>query len=87
MGSHPRQIWKAVVLRQIAPTANEFSSWQQWVGWVAGNPSPVATQLREFDAKLAREGRTHLVLFDALDRTADSREDQERLLWTSATGA
>ncbi len=76
----PRLIWKAVVLRQIAPDAAAFGGWAERVDWVEANPSSVARELREFDARLSQQQRMHVVLFDALDRTADSREDQERLL-------
>lgn len=79
-GCHPRLIWKTIVLRNIAPDAPTQSGWLKRVQWVEHNPSPAADLLRDRDAKLQREGRVHLVLFDALDRTADSKDDRERLL-------
>lgn len=78
-GSSPRLIWKAIVLRQVARDAADFSDWRRWVQWVEANPSPVAAHLRDFDACLQREGRSHLVLFDALDRTAGTSDKRELL--------
>ena len=79
-GYKPRVIWKAVVLRHVAPGTHGFRGWKAWVSWVAANPSPVAKALRDFDSRRAEEGRVHVVLFDALDRTADTRGQQEVLL-------
>ncbi len=79
-GYKPRLIWKAVVLRQIIPDDNAFGGWEHLVQSVVENPSSVATYLRDFDAKLEQGKQSHIVLFDALDRTADTRVDRERLL-------
>jgi len=76
----PRLIWKAVVLRSIAPDQVFFDNWLRYVDWVTQHPSEVAELFREFDERLSREQRSHLVLFDALDLTADSRDDQKSLL-------
>lgn len=81
IGLKPRLIWKAVVLRQIVPNLVPAGDWRQLVEWVVKNPSQVATSLREFDEKLERDKQTHIVLFDALDRTADTRAEQEQLLY------
>ena len=80
LGYNPRLIWKAVVLRQIAPHLTPFTDWRQLVNWVTENPSPSAAAFREFDAKLIQDRLSHIVLFDALDRTADNRKAREQLL-------
>ncbi|MBN2527180.1 MAG: hypothetical protein JXR76_12370 [Deltaproteobacteria bacterium] len=76
----PRLIWKAVILRQITPQAVEFVNWDQFVDWVVENPSAVASHFREFDDEKRRSNESHIVLFDALERTADKRTDREALL-------
>ena len=76
----PRLIWKTVVLRQIAKDALPGSSWGESVQWVVNNPSLVATALRGAEEKLRAAKQRHVVLFDALDRTADRRSDRRQLL-------
>jgi len=76
----PRLIWKTVVLRQIVKDAVPGSSWGESVHWVVNNPSQVATALRGAEEKLRAAKQRHVVLFDALDRTADRRSDRLRLL-------
>ena len=79
-GHKTRLIWKAVVLKHVAPQATPFVDWNQFVSWVVDNPSPAAACLREFDDAQTAKNQSHLVLFDALDRTADTRDSQEELL-------
>ena len=79
-GFKPRLIWKTVVLRQLAKDALPDASWGDSVGWVVANPSQVATLLRAAEARLREAKQRHVVLFDALDRTADRRADRLLLL-------
>lgn len=76
----PRLIWKAVVLRHVAAEAVRSGSWAEIVSWVTGNPSLVANAIRQADAKLAAGECIHLVLFDALDTTADDWNSRQMLL-------
>lgn len=79
-GIKPRLIWKTVVLRHVAQAALPGETWAEWARWVSQNPSRVAVVMREADARLRSAGQQHLVLFDALDRTADSRPARMQLL-------
>jgi hypothetical protein len=71
-----RKIWLTVVLHHVARghLPEEFtsaSSWEARTEWVEGNPEAVESALYRADGELDRAGKFHLVLFDALDRTAD----------------
>lgn len=79
-GHKPRLIWKTVVLRQIAPDVVPGASFDAATQWVTQNPSLVAEAIRRADARLRGAGQRHLILFDALDRTADLRSERQRLL-------
>lgn len=78
-GVRPEQVWKSVVLRIFAPP-NEDMTWLQWARSVQGEPSVAARALRDANSLLASSGTKHLVVFDALDRTADSPEQRRDLL-------
>jgi hypothetical protein len=72
----PRRIWQTVVLRNLAgkQLPEQFTSLEAWterVNWVIDNPEEVERILYRVDEELNRVHRFHLVLFDALDRTAD----------------
>jgi hypothetical protein len=71
-GVPARSIWRTVFLAQVAPDFfAEDSTWSDKVAWVTENPELVARALREQDAAYVARGEKALVLFDALDRTAD----------------
>ena len=76
----PRLIWKSVVLRQIVPDLVPFSGWSGFAKWVQQEPSKVANAVRAKNDELRTAGRKHIVLFDALDNTADTWEDKQVLL-------
>lgn len=68
-----RHIWRAVVATQVklpTPYPSE-GKWPEKVKWVAENPESYDELLYAVDEALFREGKTHLILFDALDRLAD----------------
>lgn len=72
----PRQAWRTIALRQIIKnTASDPSlkeeSWRDAVKWVAEHPEDVEGKLYQADQDLEKKGDYHLILFDALDRTAD----------------
>jgi hypothetical protein len=82
-GSH-RLVWRAVVLgvvrTAVEPGRAAPVSWSEQVAQVRADPGGSSEALRRLDARLAAEGRTMLVLFDALDRTSSAREDSSRWL-------
>jgi hypothetical protein len=68
-----RHIWRAVVATQIKfsfpfPSG---SKWSEKVQWVAEHPENYDELLFKVDEELSKKGKTHLILFDALDRLAD----------------
>jgi hypothetical protein len=78
----PRLIWRAVVARQVVSGAGEFrmASWQKQIEWVKANTEAAEEALVSADARLTRDGRTHLVLFDSLDRAAKDWNTMQRVL-------
>jgi hypothetical protein len=71
-GVPARTLWRTVFLAQVAPDFfHEDSTWSGKVEWMTENPEVVARALREQDAAYIARGEKALVLFDALDRTAD----------------
>lgn len=79
-GFDPRQIWRAVLLAQLDSGIKSMDSWQQRVKWVATNPEAVSKLIRNFDDQAAASATRHLLVFDALDRTADEWTDRRALL-------
>lgn len=67
----PRQIWRTVVLRQVTRGSSPKRKWQEHVQWVVDHPEDVERRLLSADQTLAKANTYHLILFDALDRTAD----------------
>ncbi len=75
-GLEPRHIWLAVVFRQVlgeqAPQAfKDLTGWKERIEWVQGHPEKVDEYWYEADNRLDQQKQYHIVLFDALDRTAD----------------
>lgn len=83
-GHEPRLIWKAVALRHfIAASGIDIelpSQWRELAEWVRDDAQRVADLLRRADQTLAHRNQTHVVLFDALDRTAASDGHRQALL-------
>lgn len=72
----PRQIWRTIALRKVIKGTGEesslpASSWRDAVKWVVDQPETVERILFRADQELDQAGIHHLILFDALDRTAD----------------
>ena len=77
----PYAVWRAVAVRQLAGAEHpvrQAASWPDRVAWTDGNPEAADRLLHERDSRFARENRYFLVLFDALDRSADKWEDMYR---------
>ncbi len=69
-GVKPRQIWRTVHAQHLATAdgpLRKFSSWSERVEFVVQNPKRIDKLLYDRDIQLDREGKFHLVLFDALD--------------------
>lgn len=67
-GGDPYDLWRAVVLRWVAESANEpipATTWQHTVSWMKSNPEAAAHVMARH-----RNWRG-LILFDALDRTSN----------------
>lgn len=65
-------IWRAVVLRQLTDRYDKQLPGKDWadvVAYVADNPEREERLLSRIADRLAAQGRRHLVIFDALDRT------------------
>ncbi len=80
-GIEPRQIWRAIIAKQVliakeAPDFAELSRWSERVDWLVADSERTALALYGADQRLAKQRVRHLVLFDALDRTAS---DWDRL--------
>jgi len=80
-----RRVWQTVVLKHVADgeILEEFRSlrtWQERVKWVCGHPEEVERCLFEADQRLAVADQFHMILFDALDRTADKWERMHALV-------
>ena len=75
-GCEPRRIWQAVVFRQVlgdlAPQEfKALTAWKDRIQWIQDHPEWVDEHLYKADISLDQEKKHHIVLFDALDRTAD----------------
>jgi hypothetical protein len=79
-GADPRQIWRAVLLAHFDPGIRSMTSWQERVAWVTNSPEAVAKLIRRYDDAAEANGVRHLLLFDALDRTADEWTERRALL-------
>ena len=84
-GRDPRRIWQTVIFQQVmgeqAPA--EFvalSGWGARIEWLASHPEQLEKYLYECDQSLQQQGKMHLVLFDALDRSADDWHKMNALL-------
>ncbi len=85
----PYILWKTVLFHQVADGAypEEYAAfnavpdpWNARIQWVHFHPDQVASIFRSCDAKLAERGAYHIVLFDALDRTANDWQRMSEML-------
>jgi hypothetical protein len=75
-GWEPRRIWQAVVFNQVlgewAPQHfKALTTWKDRIQWIHDHPELVDENFYEADKRLDEEQQHHIVLFDALDRTAN----------------
>lgn len=84
-GLEAQHIWLAVVFRQVmadrAPAAfAALENWQYRIQWMIDNPEAVDECWYQADTRLEQAKQHHIVLFDALDRTADDWPSMNRLV-------
>lgn len=84
-GYDPRRIWQSVVFCQVIDPIKEpdFPSdklWGEKILWVINNPELVDQFFYKVDERLEEEQKFHIVLFDALDRTADDWSTMNKLI-------
>lgn len=81
-----RNIWRSIVLLHLSRQGNmesqisKISNWKERVRWVQDNPEEVERLAFDADAVLDQSGTYHLILFDALDRTADDWSSMLKLV-------
>lgn len=79
----PRVVWKTIVFTKLAGAGTPLGATRDWMArlaWVRENPESVERHLEARDRECEREQRWSLVLFDALDRSADDWQDMYRLI-------
>ena len=82
-GAEPRTIWRTVQAWQMAPRDHSLracGSWSERVAYVTGEPEAVDRLFVDRDAECDRQGVYSLILFDALDRSADDWKDMRRAI-------
>ena len=69
-----RTTWRAVQAWHLAPHGHPLRQNEDWVSrvnYVQGNPESIDRMLSELDQELVQSDRRVLVIYDALDRSAD----------------
>ncbi len=87
-GRTPADLWRTVVAWHTwgkprqgnGSELGRLGSWREKVAWIEEHPEEVARDFKAYDDKMKADGRKHLVLFDALDRSADDWEGLRQLL-------
>jgi len=84
-GLDSRRIWQTIVLQKIGGKSlpkefNRQKTWSDKVRWLQANPELVERLLFDADQELESNRIFHLVLFDALDRTADDWKTMNNLV-------
>ena len=79
----PRLVWWTVLARHLSPedaSLRQLPHWRERCEYVRTQREEIDVLLRQRDVDLDRRGTYLLVLFDALDRCADSWGDMYRLI-------
>ena len=82
-GTEPRLIWRAVQAWQVARQVGPLRCGDDWASrtaYVREHPEMIDRLFEKEDAKLNEEGRHFVVLYDALDRTADEWRTMYRII-------
>jgi hypothetical protein len=79
---HPREIWKAIIARQTFVDQSIFDerTWAERVLWVKENVEQYEHNFNSADRLLAEKKQIHLILFDALEHTADNWNDLRKMI-------
>ncbi len=78
-----RLVWRTVQAWQVAPDDHPLRtrrSWPDRVAYVTGEPEAIDRLFVDRDAECDRRGVYFLILFDALDRSADDWKDMHRAI-------
>lgn len=78
-GNESQKIWRTIILFHLLNKNNDYQNhellhskdWSERVSWVNANTQEIYRLLYEIDNDLITNSQYHLILFDALDRTAD----------------
>lgn len=87
-GRKPSEIWRTVVAwhtwgkpeREQEEALAGIAKWSDRVSWMEEHPEEAARAFGRTDDALSTRGKRHLVLFDALDRSADEWAELRQLL-------
>lgn len=82
-GLDARIIWRTVQAWQIARRSHPLRREQNWPArakFVQDNPESIDRMFAERDDALEQEGRHHIVIYDALDRSADEWRTMYRII-------
>jgi hypothetical protein len=75
-GGKPEHVWRAIILSVLKnDTPKTAADWKSRADAVSVDPQLFDRRMRDFDARFGAEGRKVLIVFDALDRLADTWTD------------
>ncbi len=78
-----REIWRAIIAWQVLEPSGErpaIDNWSERLAWFEKDPEWLEVRLTNIDQELDHQGHSHLILFDALDRTAHEWPAMRQLL-------
>ncbi|MGO8675552.1 MAG: hypothetical protein ACLQVX_06750 [Limisphaerales bacterium] len=78
--AEPRHIWRTVVGHHVFFDKIPGDDWAKRTRWTAQHPEDFAKRLASSDRLLATENKTRLILFDALDHTAENWPELRQLV-------
>ena len=82
-GAEPRTVWRTVQAWQVAPEGHPLracGSWRERIAYVDAEPEAIDRLFLDRDAECDRQGVYLVILFDALDRSADDWKDMYRAI-------
>ncbi|MBF0309416.1 MAG: hypothetical protein HQL56_07815 [Magnetococcales bacterium] len=81
-----RHIWRTIVLTHLArchqpeSPLGQLETWTQRIDWIQEHPEEMEQLVCGTDTMLEQKGVHHLILFDALDRSADDWQSMRKLV-------
>lgn len=77
----PYNLWYAVLLTALGqPDIQRLRGWKERITWVVAHEEEAERAIQEADQAAQAKGKTHLILFDALDRLHRVRTQADRLV-------